>query len=154
MLLLAQIEETDDCWIWTGELATKGTPIIRIDGKRHPARRVMLETIGRPLGQLVWDTCDNPACMNPEHLRSGPRREFQQAMAEKGLFPKGLQRSLLSAQNRNARFGMQQVRAEWLSLAAGETTYEGLSERYGVSLSAVRKTCQRWAPLFICQGVR
>jgi len=82
---LAAVAKTDTCWLWTG--ATNGHyGKIGVNGKTVPAPRVAYTLFRGPIppGMFVLHSCDNPLCVNPEHLRTGTHRENMRDMAERG----------------------------------------------------------------------
>lgn len=68
-------ERRDECLIWTGAVAGAGRPCLRVNGKTYYVARLMLAAkLGRPLeaGKLAeHGPCDNPLCIEPEHLTEG-----------------------------------------------------------------------------------
>ena len=59
---------------------TTGYGVITHDGRRLPAHRVSYEVNVGPIpeGQMVLHSCDNPPCINPEHLWTGTAKDNQQ----------------------------------------------------------------------------
>lgn len=78
--------EDTGCHEWKG--ATRGSSnygAIKIGGKPHYAHRVAYElTYGEiPEGLNVLHTCDNPNCVNPEHLELGTQRKNMRDMVRR-----------------------------------------------------------------------
>jgi len=70
--ITAKTEQTDTCWLWHGATSGAGRPYIKIGGKALLVSRVVLVLkLGRLLrrGKVAAHDCDNPRCVNPDHLR-------------------------------------------------------------------------------------
>lgn len=78
------------CWEWTGTKNEKGYGIVclMIDGKPNtmPAPRLQwMRLKGKPKdGHDICHTCDNPACINPDHLWEGTPKDNIHDMIAKG----------------------------------------------------------------------
>lgn len=91
---LVQRGAVDDCWLWTGHRDPKGYGQIAAGGYRGghlPAHRVSWELAYGPVplgdgyhGACVLHRCDNPSCVNPQHLFLGSHLDNMLDMKRKG----------------------------------------------------------------------
>jgi len=84
----------DECWPWMGSKLVSGGYGRIFDGesKMLRAHRLSWEIAhGKPVpeGMHVCHTCDNPVCVNPNHLFIGTIADNNADMVEKGRQAKG-----------------------------------------------------------------
>lgn len=74
------------CFLWGGWINDDGYGRIIDDGKRYFAHRLLYELrFGKiPEGMVVMHKCDNPACVNPAHLKVSTQAENVLDMYAKG----------------------------------------------------------------------
>jgi hypothetical protein len=74
------------CWLWTGRAQKYGYGGVTKDGKQTQAHRVAYELHKGPIpaGHVVRHRCDNPACVNPDHLVVGTVQDNATDMVSRG----------------------------------------------------------------------
>ena len=87
------VKKTEKCWIWTGAIykgKNQGYGKIMtgygVDRRPQRAHRVSYEMHkGKIKDNLcVLHSCDNPPCVNPEHLSLGTKKDNNADMIKKG----------------------------------------------------------------------
>jgi hypothetical protein len=87
---IEKVEKTDSCWNWTAGKYRGGYGQFRrlVDGKWTMAKthRYSYEYFKGeiPKGYLICHKCDNPSCVNPEHLFAGTTKDNVRDCIEKG----------------------------------------------------------------------
>lgn len=74
------------CIEWTGARQKAGYGALNLDGEVKATHRLSYETnVGPiPTGMFVCHKCDNPSCINPEHLFLGTNEDNVEDMRQKG----------------------------------------------------------------------
>ena len=83
---LQYVNDSGDCWIWTGRFTDKGYGVLGIVGKEWTAHRLsyLLHHGDLPAGAFICHHCDNPPCVNPAHLYAGDQLTNLQDMMRRG----------------------------------------------------------------------
>lgn len=74
------------CWIWQGSFYLNGYGRMGINNKSYHAHRISYYLVYGEISRknLICHKCDNPACVNPEHLFQGTSKDNIQDMVIKG----------------------------------------------------------------------
>jgi len=83
------VHETNDhnqCWEWQGYKSVEGYGRFQIHNRTHTASKVAWTLTHGPVpeGLCVLHRCDNPPCVNPNHLFLGTVKDNVSDMWEKG----------------------------------------------------------------------
>lgn len=125
----SRLDPETGCIIFTGTLfSNTGYGSICINYKTRSAHRLAWELAnGRiPDGKSILHRCDNPACVNPDHLFAGTQDDNMKDMMRKG-------RSSRGSRNNNAKMTEDQARAIKADLRATRT----VADAHGVRVHTV-----------------
>jgi hypothetical protein len=135
----------DECWEWQGQILNRygrislGAKVLGSDGAHRVSWR-MHNKKDIPQGWHVMHKCDNPSCVNPNHLSIGTPKENSNDMIRKGRkrtvapLGEGNGKSLLNAEK------VRLIRSSTLNHAA-------LGRQLGVSPNCIRgvRTGRTWS---------
>jgi hypothetical protein len=137
LALVARYEVTPEgCWNFTGNI-TDGRGRVSIDGRSYYAYRISYTAhVGAiPPGLLICHHCDNPQCINPDHLYAGTSWDNSRDCRERGrlVTPK------VAGGAEHHAAGLTDAQADELvrRYAAGEATQAELAMEYGIAQSSV-----------------
>lgn len=88
-------DETTGCWVWLGKSRSGSSGLygrIQVNKKTIPAHRFSWELHNEqkiPDGMFVLHKCDNPECVNPEHLFLGTHQDNTNDKVSKNRQAKG-----------------------------------------------------------------
>lgn len=138
----ARIEKTDGCWLWTGTRNDQAYGIVSYMGRKVRATHAALLVFRGALppdGAVVCHTCDNPPCVNPDHLFTGTQAENIADMVAKGRHRPPPQPST-KARARGDRHGMSKLDGRAvLEIRQSKTRSGILAQRFGVHPSTIRR---------------
>jgi hypothetical protein len=114
-------EPTSGCFIWTGYVNSWGYGQFNVKGRIWKAHRAAYEDAKGPIpeGLLVLHRCDNPACVNPDHLRLGTDVDNAREKATRKRVP--------------TKISEDQVR----SIRAATGRYREIADKYKISAAWV-----------------
>ena len=129
------------CWEWNAGRNRKGYGNIKVAGKDLRAHRVAYEVWVDliPDGMQVMHICDNPPCINPDHLRVGTNKDNADDRDAKGR-----QRVLRGEENGFSKLTWENVQE--IRDLYGDHTQAELARMYGVSPRTIMlvRTNQAW----------
>jgi hypothetical protein len=129
----------EGCWIWLGGTVRGRYGQIRLSpsggalrGRKTTTHRAAWELSFGPIPSMmhVCHRCDNPRCVNPQHLWVGTHSENLADMKAKGRAARG-------ERSGTARLTQTQVRAIRKALQANIYSLSELAELNGVSRSTI-----------------
>jgi len=130
----------DECWEWMAVRHPFGHGKIKVDGQYEYAHRVAYSLERGALGDdLVLHKCDNPPCVNPNHLYLGDHSDNLKDAYERG------------GQERSSKLSENQVREIKRKLQDGDTSQRELAEEYGVVRGCISNiaTGRRWSHISV-----
>lgn len=152
---MSKVRQTDpqSCWPWSAGIHDKknkknGYGKFWLDGRMHRAHRISyLIYVGKiPDGMLVCHKCDNPKCVNPNHLFLGTVADNNADKAAKGRAPRvtGVRHGINTKPERTARGSLHGCAklteanvSRIIGLLAAGVSAKTICAAYGVSVSAV-----------------
>jgi hypothetical protein len=128
----SKVEKTDNCWIWTAGKNHDGYGMFWLDGRNQKAHRVAYQLTKGSIseGLVLLHKCDNPFCVNPDHLTEGTRQENTQDMVNKGRHLHGTDHPLSKLTEAN----VVSIRHEYCHLSSRK-----IADIFGVSKTVILK---------------
>ncbi len=131
----------NECLVFKGQISAKGYGRIKVEGKLKAAHRVMyaIHNGEIPDGMVVMHKCDNPPCVNINHLLLGTQADNVRDMhlKNRAVFNRGQnhQNCKLSAEQ------IKTIRARYVPYDRKNST-RAISEDYGVSNETIKQIIQ------------
>ncbi|HEX8011565.1 MAG TPA: HNH endonuclease [Casimicrobiaceae bacterium] len=126
------------CIEFRGHKRKDGYGALTIRRRYWLAHRFAYECVKGPIppGMCVCHACDNPSCVNPEHLWLGTNADNVADKVVKGRQLRGEKAALAKLTEAKVRT----IRAEY---AAGVAGYKKLARKYGVNRTTIRPIVRR-----------
>lgn len=124
--ILGRTREVGDCMEWAGYAVQGKFPQIRVESKCYPVRRLIwLLTRGATRSDLwIANSCDNPLCVNPDHLIAHTRGKAMMGTVR----PVAQRVKISNAKRSKSVLTMELVR----EIRASDDSNPVLAARYGI----------------------
>jgi|Wag4MinimDraft_6_1082665.scaffolds.fasta_scaffold02228_9 hypothetical protein len=121
------------CIVFTGSRQASGHGEIAYKGRKFRAHRLSYITHVGPIpqGMVICHKCDNPPCINPEHLFLGTQADNLKDARQKGR---------MKAPNpRGERHGLAKLNAEKVAaIRSDQRTQREIAKEYGVHQTTIK----------------
>ncbi len=142
------LDEDTGCWHWKGALSNGKWPRIRAPNHCKPGSPMQAQTgrravwhiktgVAIPQDHRVYGTCTDPQCLNPEHMRCGPPRDWGKHAAKTGVYKNNVKRQIAS--RRTGRSRALLTPALIFEIQNSTETGREISRRTGLSAQTVSK---------------
>lgn len=127
-----------ECWVWTRATSSIGYGALTHGGFIMDAHRVAWELANGPIpkGLHVLHHCDNPPCVNPEHLYAGTRKDNARDAVERG-------QHLCGSRSPRAKLTERDVAEIRRRYDLGGVYQYELAEEFGVTQTTVSRITRR-----------
>ena len=153
------VDANTGCWNWTHSLNTGGYGRVYISGKHILAHRFSYEMFNGDFDKsmFVCHKCDNPICVNPDHLFIGTAKDNNHDMMAKGRHrtnnvgrkhSEETKRKISEAQRGKPRPKSRRLLPKHVKYIReqyddGKINYSALSRQLGISDVAIKKIAKR-----------
>ncbi len=132
------------CLLWQAAANGDGYGLVRVGSKLQRAHRVAWEAVNGPIpnGLCVCHRCDQPGCINPQHLFLGEHRDNVRDCAAKGRLAAqrpGHTRGERNGNSKLTRLQVAQIRRKH-SLGRSKSS---LAREYAVAPTTIRRIVDR-----------
>lgn len=141
------VNSKSGCWEWTGTLTHEGYPLLRGQGENKLAHRFSYRfyIADFPIKLFVCHHCDNPKCVNPDHLFLGTVVENNKDRSMKGRSAR-----YLGDDHKGSKLSSKQVlELRNYATQANRPRTKDLIAKYGVSKTTITEIIagRRWTHL-------
>lgn len=133
----SRVDKTESCWEWTGWTNNKGYGAIRGELAHRISFAMKNPDVPLTPDQCVCHKCDNPKCVNPDHLFVASQAENMQDMWRKG-------RGLRGETTPWSKFKTDQVLSIRKRRSEGESM-SSMAKEYGVPIQTISAIVHRYS---------
>lgn len=132
------VKKGEECWEWIGGKDPNGYGRMNVEGRPTLVHRISyrIHRGSIPDGMVICHKCDNPSCVNPDHLFVGSQADNIADMHNKGRTRK---RGLKGESHANSKLTEDAVR----SIRVSAESATALSRKYNVSRAVIHDVRER-----------
>lgn len=132
-----KVDKSSYCWKWIAAKNSKGYGLFKLDGRVNTpnlAHRVAWTLVNGeiPKGSCCLHKCDNPECVNPDHLFLGTQSDNM-----KDMVAKGRQNKAKGSSASNSTLIEDDVVKIKKLLLYGKLDHASIASMFGVSISNI-----------------
>ena len=141
-------EPNSGCWLWLAYLDAAGYGRIGVHGKSRKAHRISMFIYKGQNSALkyVLHKCDNPCCVNPDHLYVGDAKENAEDRERRGRGGdrRGVRNGNFGSKNHSSKLTEDDVKK--IRSLLGTIGYVRLGRMFGVASSSIQGIAngKRW----------
>lgn len=135
-------DKVSGCWLWLGGVSSDGYGKVKHERKTWRAHRLFYTLLvgAIPDSLLVCHKCDNPLCVNPEHLFVGTHLDNERDKDAKSRRPPSPSVTHPHKLLRGEAHHKSKLTSEAVvDIRTGGKPSRFYAEKYGVSMSAVQR---------------
>jgi len=136
------LDPLSDCWVWLKYCNPFGYGVLSYGGKKILAHRHSWEAFNGEIQNDLWvlHKCDNPYCVNPDHLFLGNHQDNTDDMMKKGRHvPQTSQPKMRGEDNPHSKLTLEEVNDIKRKYIPYKYSYSKLGKEYDVSESTIRE---------------
>lgn len=137
------LDSKSGCWNWQKAKTPHGYGVLRLDGNLEYAHRYYYKLAYGEIeeGMHICHKCDNPSCVNPEHLFAGTRSDNLSDCVNKGRHV-SVFRNLEGVKNNQSKMTPDKV-SEIRQLAKAGVSQRKIARQFGIAQSTAGAIIRR-----------
>lgn len=135
----SKVDKTGHCWEWTSSKHNKGYGQLSVNGSTKTAHRMswmIHNNSDIPSDMCVCHSCDNPSCVNPDHLFLGSHADNVNDKVSKNRHAVGEKHGM-------SKLTDEDIRCIRIARSVDRLSCEKIALRYNVAYSVIERICRK-----------